>query len=52
MTGRVVSGKHRDEDAAIETSLRPRRLADYIGQDKVKDTLSIFIEAALARGEP
>ncbi len=52
MTSRVVSGKHRDEDAALETSLRPRRLAEYIGQDKVKDTLSIFIEAALARGEP
>ncbi|HMM41955.1 MAG TPA: Holliday junction branch migration DNA helicase RuvB [Thermomicrobiales bacterium] len=52
MTSRVVSGKHRDEDAAIETSLRPRRLSEYIGQDKVKDTLSIFIEAALARGEP
>src|SRR4051794_30148716 len=48
---RVVSGKHRDEDVAIETSLRPRRLAEYIGQDKVKGTLSIFIEAALARGE-
>lgn len=52
MTSRVLSGKHRDEDAAIETSLRPRRLAEYIGQNKVKDTLSIFIEAALARGEP
>jgi len=52
MTSRVISGQHRDEDAAIETSLRPRRLSEYIGQDKVKDTLSIFIEAALARGEP
>jgi holliday junction DNA helicase RuvB len=52
MTSRVLSGKHHDEDAAIEGSLRPRRLAEYIGQDKVKDTLSIFIEAALARGEP
>jgi len=52
MTSRVISGKHHDEDAAIEGSLRPRRLAEYIGQDKVKDTLSIFIEAALGRGEP
>jgi Holliday junction DNA helicase RuvB len=52
MTSRVLSGKHHDEDAAIEGSLRPRRLTEYIGQDKVKDTLSIFIEAALARGEP
>lgn len=51
MTSRVLSGKHHDEDAAIEGSLRPRRLTEYIGQDKVKDTLSIFIEAALGRGE-
>jgi Holliday junction DNA helicase RuvB len=51
MTSRVLSGKQRDEDAAVEGSLRPRRLAEYIGQDKVKGTLAIFIEAALARGE-
>lgn len=52
MTSRVLSGKHHDEDVAIEGSLRPRRLAEYIGQHKVKETLTIFIEAALARGEP
>ncbi len=52
MTGsRVMSGSKRDEDSAIETTLRPRRLAEYIGQDKAKETLRIFIEAALARGE-
>lgn len=51
MTSRVVSGNHRDEDLQIETSLRPRRLSEYIGQHKVKGTLEIFIEAALARGE-
>jgi Holliday junction DNA helicase RuvB len=51
MTSRVLSGKHQSEDVAIESSLRPRRLAEYIGQHKVKGTLSIFIEAALARGE-
>ncbi len=51
MASRVVSSKQHDEDAAIEGSLRPRRLAEYIGQDKVKDNLSIFIEAAQARGE-
>jgi Holliday junction DNA helicase RuvB len=49
--GRVVTGRKRDEDAVIETSLRPRRLDEYIGQDKVKETLRIFIQAALARGE-
>jgi holliday junction DNA helicase RuvB len=51
-TGRIVSGKKRDEDSGVELSLRPRRLAEYIGQDKVKEGLSISIQAALARQEP
>src|SRR3989304_462048 len=49
---RVISARPRDEEAALETSLRPRRLDEYIGQDKVKENLRIFIAAALARGEP
>jgi len=36
----------------IETSLRPRKLADYIGQDKVKESVKIAITAAQGRGEP
>ncbi|HEU5431665.1 MAG TPA: Holliday junction branch migration DNA helicase RuvB [Thermomicrobiales bacterium] len=48
---RVVSPRERTEDAQLERSLRPRRLAEYIGQDRVKASLSIFIEAAMARGE-
>jgi len=36
----------------METSLRPRRLADYIGQDKVKENVKIAIAAAQGRGEP
>lgn len=52
MGTRVVSGKHREEDATVEGSLRPRRLDEYIGQDKVKSSLKISIEAAQARGEP
>ncbi len=52
MGSRVVSGKHREEDASLEGSLRPRRLDEYIGQDKVKSSLKISIEAAQARGEP
>ena len=48
---RIVSSKHREEDAVAEQSLRPKRLSEYIGQDRVKSTLSIFIQAALARGE-
>jgi len=49
--GRVTTARARIEDAQIERSLRPKRLADYIGQDRVKSTLSIFIEAAKQRGE-
>jgi len=49
---RILSGKPRDEDLALDTSLRPRRLADYIGQDKVKDNLRIAMAAAQMRSEP
>jgi Holliday junction DNA helicase RuvB len=48
---RVTSGQAYDEDARIEISVRPKRLADYIGQSRVKENLSIFIEAARTRGE-
>jgi Holliday junction DNA helicase RuvB len=48
---RLVSTTAREEDRALETSLRPRRLDEYIGQDRVKDNLRITIEAAKARGE-
>ena len=51
MAERVLSPKLKDEDRAIDASLRPKRLRDYIGQDKVKENLKIFIEAAKARGE-
>jgi Holliday junction DNA helicase RuvB len=49
---RVVSPSLRAEDAGIERSLRPRRLAEYIGQDRVKTSLQIFMQAARGRGEP
>lgn len=39
------------EDAPAEFSLRPRKLSEFIGQDRVKDSLSISIKAALTRGE-
>jgi len=48
---RLVSGQAGDDDAQNDTTLRPRRLIDYIGQEKVKDNLSISIKAARARGE-
>jgi Holliday junction DNA helicase RuvB len=49
---RVVSGKSQEEDLTLDTSLRPRRLADYIGQDGIKSNLDISITAARQRNEP
>jgi Holliday junction DNA helicase RuvB len=40
------------EDSEVEQTLRPRTLDEYIGQEKVKEQLRIFIQAALKRGEP
>ena len=41
-----------EEDASVELSLRPKTLNDYIGQEKVKENLKIYIDAAKRRGEP
>jgi len=49
---RILSGKPREEDIALDTSLRPRRLTEYVGQEKIKDNLRIAIAAAQQRGEP
>src|SRR5690606_9311810 len=49
---RMVTPRQRSDDGVVERSLRPKRLAEYIGQDRVKGSLSIFIEAAKAREEP
>jgi Holliday junction DNA helicase RuvB len=46
-----VTPRARSEDAHAERSLRPRRLSEYIGQERVKASLEIFIEAAKRRGE-
>jgi Holliday junction DNA helicase RuvB len=40
------------EESVVELSLRPQRLAEFIGQQKVKDSLRIYIDAAIARREP
>lgn len=50
-TERLVSGWKRPDDWDVELSLRPRTLAEYIGQDKVKEHMSLFITAAKQRGE-
>ncbi|MCE2464665.1 MAG: Holliday junction branch migration DNA helicase RuvB [Dehalococcoidia bacterium] len=52
MTDRLVSGTSTDTDEPIDSSLRPRRMADFVGQSKVKENLSIAIQAAKMRGEP
>src|SRR5665213_1929873 len=41
----------RSEDDALEISLRPKRLADFVGQQQARENLSVFIDAAKARGE-
>ena len=41
-----------NEEEFLETSLRPKTLSEYIGQDKVKESMKIYIEAAKKRGEP
>ena len=51
MTRRIITTENLEEDVKIENSLRPRYLKDYIGQEKAKATLKIYIEAAKARGE-
>jgi Holliday junction DNA helicase RuvB len=48
----ILSGRELpDDDARIEASIRPQRLADYIGQNRVKENLQIAVEAARTRGE-
>jgi holliday junction DNA helicase RuvB len=49
---RVVSSDTLEGDTNLDTSLRPRRLTEYIGQSRVKDNLDIGIRAALKRTEP
>ncbi len=51
MTDRMITPEPRDDDRALDVSLRPQRLADYPGQENVKENLRILIEAAKGRGE-
>lgn len=48
---RIISTQIQEEDTKIEKSLRPQTLDDYIGQQKAKEHLKIYIEAAKQRGE-
>jgi len=49
---RIISTEFSGEDNEIEYSLRPKSMSEYVGQEKAKENLSIFIEAAKQRGEP
>lgn len=48
---RIVEPEFSPEDVDLEYNLRPKMLTEYIGQDKVKENMKIYIEAAKARGE-
>ena len=51
MEKRIISTQITEEDYGIENSLRPLSLDDYVGQNKVKSNLKVYIEAAKERGE-
>ena len=51
LENRIVSSIERQEDVEIETNLRPKWLSEYIGQEKVKKQLDIFIQAAKLRSD-
>ena len=51
MSNPLIAGGRADEDAQYEAGLRPRSLGEYIGQDRVRDNLSVSIEAARGRDE-
>ena len=51
MSRKIITTEETEEDKKIEGTLRPRYLKEYIGQEKIKSTLKIFIDAAKTRGE-
>lgn len=51
MSRKIITTEATEEDKKIEGSLRPQHLDEYIGQEKIKSTLKIFIDAAKNRGE-
>ncbi len=51
MSRKIITTEETAEDLRIEGTLRPRYLSEYIGQEKIKKTLSVYIDAAKNRGE-
>ncbi|MGD2152576.1 MAG: Holliday junction branch migration DNA helicase RuvB, partial [Gemmatimonadales bacterium] len=52
MTTEITTPRQLDGEGVSEAALRPGRMAEFVGQEKVKESLSIYVEAALKRGEP
>ena len=52
MERRIITTEAEEEEKRLESTLRPQTLAEYIGQEKAKQSLSVYIEAAKKRGEP
>ena len=51
MAERIIEPEQNDEDVQLDRSLRPVRFEDFVGQDRIKENLRVFIEAAKRRGE-
>lgn len=51
MERRIITTELTEEDKKIEPNLRPKCLAEYIGQEKIRTNLKVYIDAAMARGE-
>lgn len=48
---RIITAGATREDEAVEASIRPKKLSEYLGQAPVREQMQIYIEAAKARGE-
>ncbi len=51
MQSRTITAEKCDDDRQLDLTLRPRTLADYIGQEKIKNTMRLFVDAARGRNE-
>jgi holliday junction DNA helicase RuvB len=51
MTKRIIAAEQNDDEVQLDRSLRPLRFGDFVGQDRIKENLRVFIEAARGRGE-
>lgn len=49
---RIIDGEKEEQEVSLEISLRPKNFSEFPGQDKVKEKLQVFVEAATQRGEP